>query len=434
MPVNKEALLSWRRICYLLIALLLVIFLFNALPSNTFDAIISQQLPHPSPKHLQYHFGDPSADNEAIDGLTDAQCSDAFPALFTEIERAVTYWKQEKKHSITSDDIATPSHVAALRVLIHENEMRVLSSQYAVDKMKASPDRALGVVYLLQRALESALAAGERLPTIEMSLNLRDDAEPGTEGSDTHSYWAFARTIANEAHQRLWLMPNFDFWFYRPTGSFADAKRHAMQLDAPFASKIPKVVWRGNAGFNPGVRGTLLEATKGKDWADVKEVHFDEDPPVAMDVDQFCRYAMTVYTEGVTYSGRLKFLMNCQSLLIVHDTQYATHYSHLLVGEGPDQNYVSVKRDWSDLETKVKYYLEHPEEADRIIANSIATFRSRYTTRAATSCYLRRLITSYASVSFTPEVFRTTSKGIRRRGVSFEEFMDNPQDKDYDED
>ncbi|KAF1824674.1 uncharacterized protein K489DRAFT_315957 [Dissoconium aciculare CBS 342.82] len=153
-----------------------------------------------------------------------------------------------------------------------------------------------------------------------------------------------------------------------------------------------------------------------------------------MKVDEFCEYAMTVYTEGVTYSGRLKFLMNCDSLLFAHEAAYQTHYSHLLKRDGPQQNYIAVKRDWSDLEEKVNHYYNDADEAARIITNSLQTFRSRYTTRAATSCYIRKLIRRYGEVSEVPEVHVSMkdSNGVRLRGYSYEKFMDKPADLNFE--
>ncbi|KAK4497815.1 hypothetical protein PRZ48_010469 [Zasmidium cellare] len=426
---NRESWLSWRRGCFLLIGILVLTFLFSAAPHKASIPLLqgpghSSSKPATSPS---FSFGTATADNEAIDGLTDAQCAAEFPDLFADIDRAVAYWNG-KSHTITDKETDISDSRAAIRILIHENELRILESKQSVDRMKAAPDRALGTLHLIQRALDASMAAGERLPTVEVTLNFQDGVDPG----ETHSFWTFARHVEKESHQRLWLMPNFDFWYYEHTGTFSDAKRDAMQRDAAFTSKIQQAVWRGNPDFNPELRGALVEVARGKDWADVGSVHEVER---WMTVDEFCKYAMTIHTEGVTYSGRLKFLMNCQSLLIVHELDYETHYSHLLVKEGPEQNYVSVKRDWSDLEAKVTWYLDHPQEAEKIIANSLETFRSRYTTRAATSCYIRRLIQSYGEVAWTPEthVPMKDGEGVRLRGYAYEKFMDRPEDADFEE-
>ncbi|KAF2173425.1 hypothetical protein M409DRAFT_15710 [Zasmidium cellare ATCC 36951] len=425
---NREPWLSWRRACFLLTGILFLTLLINALPHKASIPLLrSPGHSSSKPTTSSYHFGSAAADNEAIDGLTDAQCAAEFPDLYADIDRAVAYWKQ-KSHTITAKDIEISHSRAAIRILIHENELRILESKQSVDPMRAAPDRALGVLHLIQRALDASMAAGERLPTVEVVLNFQDDADPG----ESHSFWTFARHVTKETHQRLWLMPNFDFWYYEHTGTFIDAKRDAMQRDAAFTSKIPQIVWRGNPDFNPELRGSLISVSKGKDWADIASVHEIES---WFDVDEFCKYAMTVYTEGVTYSGRLKFLMNCQSLLFAHEPAYETHYSHLLVKEGPQQNYVFVKRDWSDLEDKVIWYLEHPDEAEKVIANSLETFRSRYITRAATSCYIRRLIQGYGEVAWTPDVHvpMKDGEGVRLRGYGYEKFMDKPADANFEE-
>lgn len=428
MSGDRSSLFTWRRLCILQFGLLLTIFVFNILPRTSFDSV--RPLPLGTATKASH---ETITDYDTQDSLDEEECLSHFPEQAFEIERALNYW-QGNNHIISADDLTVNPDGAGMRIIIHENEMRILESRHAVDPIMSSPDRALGVLHLFQRALDTAMALGERLPTVEINFNFRDDAEPPNAPGNTHSYWSFARTIGNPSHDRAWLMPNFDFWFYGPTGSFGDAKRKAMQHDAPYSNKIPKVVWRGNAGFNEGVRGSLVDVSTNKSWADIKHVSFNEDPPVAMDPDQFCKYAMTVYTEGVTYSGRLKFLMNCQSLLLVHEPEYATHYSHLLQATGPQQNYVLVKRDWSDLEEKVKHYLAHPAEAETIIENSLRTFRSKYTTRAALSCYIRRSIHAYGSVSYTPEIHKPmiNGDGQQLRGVSYEQFLDKPADRSFE--
>lgn len=422
---NREPLISWRRLCFFLGALLFLVVVINSLPRTRQDNLETS-----GPAALAYNFGNASADNEVVDGLTDRQCTETFPELYQDIDRAVAHWKRIG-HTINAADVDITDAKTCMRILIHRNELRILESKHAVDPMGSSPDRALGVLHLFQRALDASMAAGEELPTVEIALNFEDDADQLGSAGDTKTFFAAARTLGKESHERIWLMPNFDFWYYKPTGSFSDAKRDAMQHDGAFANKIPQIVWRGNPSFNPDIRGGLIDATKGKDWANVASVSASEN---WMSVDDFCKYAMTVYTEGVTYSGRLKFLMNCESLLFSHEPKYETHYSHLLKREGAEQNFVSVKRDWSDLEQKVQHFLQNPEQAESVIANSLATFRSRYTTRAATSCYIRRLIKRYGEVSFRPETTVPTKDNnrVKLRGYAYEKFMDKPADLNFE--
>ena len=93
-----------------------------------------------------------------------------------------------------------------------------------------------------------------------------------------------------------------------------------------------------------------------------------------------------------------------------------------MVSDGPHQNFVEVQRDFSDLSEKMEYLIAHPEVAARIARESAHTFRDRYITPAAEACYWRRLVSKWASVSFSPK-FYTEEGGVRKwRGVPFESF------------
>lgn len=74
---------------------------------------------------------------------------------------------------------------------------------------------------------------------------------------------------------------------------------------------------------------------------------------------------------------------------------------------------------------QVEYYLQHEEEAKVIAQNNFETFHQRYLTPAATSCYWRRLITSWAGVQgFTPQLYKkdeVTGKDVLR-GIPFEAY------------
>lgn len=98
------------------------------------------------------------------------------------------------------------------------------------------------------------------------------------------------------------------------------------------------------------------------------------------------------------------------------------YFHHLLIPDGPEQNYVRVKADFSDLEEKINYYLSHLDEAQRIADNSAATFRERYLTPAAQACYWRKLFEEWAAHSSEPEMYRKGG-GKKWRGIPFESYM-----------
>ena len=443
---------SWQRLSYILMALLAIqcFFLYNSIGSSEpthlprptrLSEISAEAYGYPdlnsttqSNATNEYFF------NEYVDALTAEQCNNAFPDLYYEAERAARYWKK-RNHRIVENDLYMPAD-GHIRFLIHRNELRIINSTMAYSRM-GHVERALGATHLLHRAVESARAGGERLPTIEFTVSLPDFSEPPTM-FDTFTTWVWTRELADNTtergkrQRRFWVMPNFDFYALsdRNMGAYHDARMRAFQYDSPLEHKIPKAAWRGTAWVNPELRMGLVNTTMNKTWASVHAIDWS-DPKHGhqLRVDEFCGYRFAIHTEGIAYSGRLKFLLNCDNLPIIHELMWTTHYTHLLIPEGPQQNYIPVKRDWTDLESQVKFYLENPFNANMIVKNHIATFRDRYLTRAATSCYIRRLMHEYASVSWRPVVDeraykgnKTTSKVMKRRGLSYEEFMMNPKD------
>ncbi|KAK1040145.1 hypothetical protein LTR33_015861 [Friedmanniomyces endolithicus] len=357
--------------------------------------------------------------------LTSAQCDAAFPKLYAEIDRSVKLWRN-KQHPITEQDTSISwRNDAAFRLLIHNSSLRILETKGAMNN--AYRYRTLAVMHQLHNALLGAKVTGETLPTIEFAVTV-DDMSLIPAGNDTHAIWAFTRRLVDSDQDRCWLVPDFNFWAGPEganSGSFYEAGQRARRHDKAFGDKIPKAVWRGVAWTNAPLREGLLEATRGKAWADVKETVW-ENGTNFMELEGLCDYAFGVHTEGRSWSGRLKYLLNCDSVPIVHELDWTTHYYHLLVPEGMEQNYVPVRRDWTDLEGKVGYYLAkaHLAETEKIMERARVTFRERYLTAGAEACYWRRLVRGYGEVAMTPGTVESTSGGGEGlRGISFEEFV-----------
>ena len=138
---------------------------------------------------------------------------------------------------------------------------------------------------------------------------------------------------------------------------------------------------------------------------------------------------MLIDITGNTYSGRLKYLLNCASVLISHPLRFIEHYHHLLDASpsSPTQNYVQAKRDFSDLPNIMHLYLsqKHFERAKHIAENARTLFRQRYLTPAAEACYWRALIRGWASVQgFETEFWMDREVGKRKmpRGTPFESY------------
>lgn len=124
-------------------------------------------------------------------------------------------------------------------------------------------------------------------------------------------------------------------------------------------------------------------------------------------------------------------LFNCDSLLFVHDVEWIAHYYHLL---DTGTNCVHVNRTFENLEEQVDYFNKNLDQAQRIADQARHTFRERYTTPAATACYWRKLMRTWAeTVTFTPriDIAKDGHRMKKTRGITFEEFIVHKNDADY---
>ncbi|KAK5073327.1 hypothetical protein LTR16_009134, partial [Cryomyces antarcticus] len=227
------------------------------------------------------------------------------------------------------------------------------------------------------------VASSEPIPNTEFTFSV-DDRLP------SNTPWTFARQKGDTAS---WLIPDFEFWTWPETsvGSVSDVRRKAIVLETSnskpgdpssddntvWQNKVPKLLWR-DATMGVPLRDALVRATAGKAWADVKELDWHNETSVQQDIKsmhEHCRYKFLAHTEGHSYSDLLKYLQQCQSVIISHPQEWVTHYSHLMRPSGQDQNFVEVKRDWSDLESKVKGLLGYEPLAERIAGNNVRIFR-----------------------------------------------------------
>lgn len=232
-------------------------------------------------------------------------------------------------------------------------------------------------------------------------------------------------------------MPDFGYWSWPEDGisSYTKFRRRAAAVDEgiledgssigriTFQSKKKQLVWRGALNPNP-LRRALWQLAKGKEWADVQYINWDIPKDVKaklLPMEEYCKYAYLAHVEGRSYSGRMKYLQNCRSVLVAHKLMWIEAHHGALVANGPEQNYVEVRRDWGNLEEAVMHLLEQPELAEMIAENSVRTFRDRYLTPAAEACYWRRLIRGWAAVSFEPQFYVDANKE-KWRGVPFESF------------
>ncbi|TKA67354.1 hypothetical protein B0A55_09686 [Friedmanniomyces simplex] len=366
-------------------------------------------------------------------GLSEEQCSVAFPKLYKEVDRAVAYRKKRGNVTLEELDVGWRGD-GIVRALIHDNQLYIVDA-HGVSDANHRP-RNIATLHALSRAVTST---SEPLPDIEFTFTDHDSAL--REGDGDHTTWGYSRLASQES---VWLMPDFGFWGWPDVGlrSYAELQSILEADEDDFLDKIPKLVWRGsmNVGSGHDAREGLLKHSADQRWSDVQTLDWSNKTDIhdkLLSMQEHCEYMFTAQTEGNTYSGRLKYLLNCHSVLVSHSMQFIEHFHHLLQPSGPEQNYVKLKRDFSDLPRKIKS-LGKPANmphTKKIANNALQTFRERYLTPAAEACYWRALIRGWASVQgFEPEVWEDSSELIEDwrggmkgrkvlRGAPFESYV-----------
>ncbi|KAK5127989.1 hypothetical protein LTR85_005106 [Meristemomyces frigidus] len=391
----------------------------------------------PSVSHSQSHSGPPKPPWE-FDyrrsgrnyGLSEDQCSVAFPELYKEVDRAVAY--RRRVGNVTLEDLEVGWRGDGIvRAMIHNNQLYIIDPHGVWDHNHRP--RALATLHALDRAIS---AAAEPLPDIEFTFTVHDSALMGP--NDNHTTFAFSRL----AHQEtLWLMPDFGFWGWPDVGlrSYSELQTMLDDDEDDFLDKVPKLIWRGSLAVgSQDARAGLVEHSADQTWSDVQTLDWGNKTDIddkLLTMEDHCGYMFTAQTEGNTYSGRLKYLLNCHSILLSHELRWIEHFHHLLQAGGKEQNYVKVKRDFSDLPKKMKNLLKPSNllKAEVIADNARRVFREQYLTPAAEACYWRALIRGWASVQgFKPQVWGESEleddwRGGKRskkrmRGAPFESY------------
>lgn len=378
---------------------------------------------------VKHHFTYDYEKHQRYHAMSDEQCDASFPHLFDPIY-ATAAARAESPIRLSELDIEDGK--CLVRVLVYQSELFIIQgNQNHECWYQLWHERTAGLLNSIHRAISSAQP--DTIPDAEFVLSLDDDPQRPVDkmhgkDSNTTAVMGLAR-LSNQTH--IWLMPDYAFWAWPSArvGSHSQASREAAETNSqwPWHKKFPKAIWRGSTHVNPPLRESLVQLTAYKPWADVAECNIND--PLTKEhcilQHEHCRYRFPVHTEGYTYSGRLKYLQLCNSAPIIHDLKWEEFHTHLLRPYRPEQNFIPVKADWSDLEEKVRYYLDHDEETQTIARNNHETFAKKYLTSAAASCYWRRLIRMWATVQgFEPQLYAFNRETGQRtlRGVPFEAY------------
>lgn len=103
------------------------------------------------------------------------------------------------------------------------------------------------------------------------------------------------------------------------------------------------------------------------------------------------QYKFILAIEGNDVATNLKWIMSTNSLAVMPRPTYETWFMEgTLV---PNYHYVEIRPDYSDLEERMRYYIEHPDEAEAIISHAheyIRQFGDRKRERLISLLVLRK--------------------------------------------
>ncbi|KQU79605.1 lipopolysaccharide biosynthesis protein [Mesorhizobium sp. Root102] len=182
-----------------------------------------------------------------------------------------------------------------------------------------------------------------------------------------------------------------------------------MPADATaFADKRPAVVWRGD--LNNPKRTRFIDAVRDLPFCDAGS-HKPNAPAEYskpfLSISQQLRYRYIVSLEGNDVATNLKWILNSTSLCLMPPPTYETWFAEKQLEAGV--HYVPLAPDFADITDKVRYFEQHPAEAQRIIAAANAycrQFSNEQDEQAISLLVLYKYFALSGQIEPDPEVWR----------------------------
>lgn len=151
-----------------------------------------------------------------------------------------------------------------------------------------------------------------------------------------------------------------------------DKVRHFTFLNdkRSFESKDNKAIFRG--AVYQSCRVDFMEKYFGSEWVDCGDTGNSprkaewKQPSITLYDHLTYKFIMAI--EGWDVASNLKWIMSSNSIAVMPKPTVETWFM-----EGtliPNYHYIEIKSDYSDLPERLQYYIDHPEEAKKIIQNA----------------------------------------------------------------
>lgn len=139
----------------------------------------------------------------------------------------------------------------------------------------------------------------------------------------------------------------------------------------PWAAKRNQALFRGDLGSRKQNRTDFMHRWYGHPMVDAGMTNHEGEEQwhrEKLTIDEQLQYKFVMSLEGNDVASNLKWIMSSNSIAVMPRPTCETWFM-----EGqlvPDYHYIEVKPDFSDLQERLAYYLDHPEEAEAIIEHA----------------------------------------------------------------
>ncbi|WP_295772313.1 glycosyl transferase family 90 [uncultured Mucilaginibacter sp.] len=153
-----------------------------------------------------------------------------------------------------------------------------------------------------------------------------------------------------------------------------DEKRHYVFVkdDKPFLQKKNMLI--GRSAINQEHRVKFMQMYFNHPLCDLGQVNTNNEKPEWVKpktpISTHLDYKFILSLEGWDVATNLKWIMSSNSIAVMPKPKYETWFM-----EGrliPNHHYICIKDDYSDLEERLNYYIDHEQEALNIIGNANA--------------------------------------------------------------
>ena len=142
--------------------------------------------------------------------------------------------------------------------------------------------------------------------------------------------------------------------------------------DLPYTKKKDQLVFRAKVHSSQPQRIKFLEKHYGHPMCNIGKVNSNNLNRLwmvkRMTYLQQLKYKFILCLEGNDVASNLKWVMSSNSIAVMPKPKYETWFM-----EGrliADHHYIEIKDDYSDLESKLRFFIKHPKKAELIIENA----------------------------------------------------------------